>query len=244
MVVPLSVGTLDVRPGGNGGVRIERGAGDGYSITACIAAGAETREEAQQAVERVKLSVQGNRVRVSDPNGARSWSVQLIIKARRDAQIDVETANGPIGIHGVDGSITARASNGPISMDDVSGAVRAVAVNGPISVAGSRGNLDVETRNGPISIELQGTRWEGELQARAHNGPLSVRVSDGYTSGLEISSSKGSPWSCRIAAVQRQSAGSKRGSSDPPARKRAGDRQDLDRQRPGELGSRTVTKWS
>jgi DUF4097 and DUF4098 domain-containing protein YvlB len=200
VVVPLSVGTLDVRPGANGGVRIERGAGDGFSITACIAAGAATREEAQRAAEAVTLSVQGNRVRVADVSDARHWSVQLIIEAPRGAQIDVETANGPIGIHGVDGSFTARASNGPITVEDVSGAVRAVAVNGPISISGSRGNLDVETQNGPISVDLQGTRWDGELHARAQNGPLTVKVPDDYTSGLEISSSSRSPWSCRISA--------------------------------------------
>ena len=203
-VLPMSAGTLDVRPGGNGGVRLERGTGDHYSITACIAAGAETRDDAQRAVDAVKLSAEGNRVRVVDGGGARHWSAQLIVEVPRGALVDVETRNGSIGIRGVEGSITARASNGPIDLDGVSGAVRAVAANGPISVSGSRGNLDLETQNGPISVELQGTRWEGELHARAQNGPLSVRVPDDYASGLEISSSSRSPWTCRIAACSAE----------------------------------------
>lgn len=201
-VVPMSNGTLDVSPGQNGGVQIERGSGSGYSITACIAAGAETQDGAQRAAEAVRLTVDGNRVSVNEPGGARSWSVQLIVEAPAGAVIDAKTANGPISIRGVNGSITARATNGPIALDNVSGAVRAVAVNGPISVSGSGGNFDVETQNGPISLNLEGTQWAGELHARAQNGPLTVRVADNYVSGLEISSSSRSPWNCRIAACR------------------------------------------
>ena len=209
--VPLSAGTLDVTPNQNGGVRIQRGSGAGYTITACIAAGAETREEAQRAADAVRLQISGNRVSVSEGPRVRSWSVQLIVEAPAGAQIDARTTNGPISIDGVDGSITARATNGPIAINDVTGAVRAVAVNGPISVSGSGGNLDVETQNGPISVNLQGTRWAGELHARAQNGPLSVRVSDGFTSGVEISSSGRSPWNCRVAACGSAVIGDERG---------------------------------
>ena len=43
--IPMSAGTLDVDPGQNGGVRIERGSGAGDPITACIAAGSEVRAD-------------------------------------------------------------------------------------------------------------------------------------------------------------------------------------------------------
>jgi DUF4097 and DUF4098 domain-containing protein YvlB len=198
--VPMAIGTLDVRPGGNGGVRIEAGSGDTYAITACITAGADSVADAQRVADAVTLTVAGNRVRVSAPDQARNWGVQLIVEAPRGAQMDVETSNGPIGIRGVEGSITARAVNGPISLADVASSVRAVAVNGPISISGSRGNIDAETQNGPISVDLQGSRWDGELNARAKNGPLSLRLPEGFGSGVEVSSSRRSPWNCRIAA--------------------------------------------
>ena len=198
--VPMTSGTLDVRPGGNGGVRIEAGSGDSYAITACITAGGASVAEAQRVADAVTLTIAGNQVRVSEPADARNWNVQLIVEAPKGAQIDVETRNGPIGIRGVEGSITARAANGPISLADVSSSVRAVANNGPISIVGSRGNIDVETQNGPISVDLQGSRWDGELNARAKNGPLSVRMPEGFGSTVEVSSSRRSPWNCRIAA--------------------------------------------
>lgn len=196
-MVPLSAGVLQVDPGSNGGIKIEKGSGSAYSITACIGAGAATREEAQRAVESVQLSTLGNRITVTNPTAVRTWGVQLIIEAPAGAQIEAETRNGPISIDGIEGRVSARASNGPIGIKDVSGQVYARAQNGPISVSGSRGEFDVETQNGPISVDLQGSRWEGKLDARAKNGPLSVRVPDGYLSGVEISSSGRSPWNCR-----------------------------------------------
>jgi DUF4097 and DUF4098 domain-containing protein YvlB len=204
--VPVSSSPLDVRPDANGGVRIERGSGGVYEITACVGAGARTQAEAQAAADRVRLVIDGNRVRITGAvdsvSRIRSWSVQLIVAAPDGAAIDAETTNGPIGVNGVTGTMTLRASNGPISLRDVSGEVRARASNGPISVDGSRGQFDVETANGPIDVRLDGRRWEGRLDARAANGPLTVSVPADYQSGVEISSSYQSPWSCRVAACR------------------------------------------
>ena len=199
--VPLGA-RLDVDPGQNGGVRIEHGSGSTYSITACIAAGGETLAEAQRSAEAVRLQIDGNRVRVSIGSEQRHASVHLIVEAPVGAQVDAKTGNGPISISDVDGSFTARVTNGPIALKNVSGAVRAAAANGPISISGSGGNVDVETQNGPISVNLQGTQWTGELTGRAQNGPLTVKVAEGFTSGVEISSSRRSPWNCRIAACR------------------------------------------
>lgn len=202
--VPVSAGALEVRPDSNGGVRIERGSGAAYAITACIGAGARTQAEAQAAADSIRLEINGNRVRVTGAgpatSGVRNWSVQMIVLAPDGAAIDAETSNGPIGVSGTSGTFTLRASNGPISLADVDGEVRARASNGPISIEGSRGRFDVETSNGPISVRLAGRRWDGSITARAANGPLTVSVPADYESGVEISSSNHSPWNCRVAA--------------------------------------------
>jgi len=203
--IPVSAGTLELRPDGNGGVRVERGSGGAYEITACVGAGAATAADAQAAADNVRLVIEGNRVRLSgtgDNNRVRSWSVQLIVMAPDGANIDAETANGPIGISGLDGTFALRASNGPISLQDVTGAVKARAANGPISVEGSKGRFDLETANGPITLRLQGQRWDGTLDARAANGPLTVSLAPDYQSGVEISSGPHSPWNCRVAACR------------------------------------------
>ena len=108
--------------------------GGSYSITACIAVGADTEAEAQQAADSVRLSIEGGRVRVSGAPRARSWSVQLIVETPPGADVSARTSNGPIGLNGVSGNFIARASNGPIGLHDVSGTVSAQAQNGPIDV--------------------------------------------------------------------------------------------------------------
>ncbi len=204
--VPVTGAALDIRPESNGGVQIERGTGATFGITACVGAGARNRAEAQAAADSVRLVIEGSKVRVTGANlsggrnNVQSWSVQLIVTAPEGSSIDVETANGPIGASGFSGTLTARASNGPISLDEVIGQVRARAQNGPISVSGSRGEFDVETSNGPIDVRLSGQRWDGHLTARASNGPLSLRGPAGYQSGVEVTSSNHSPWSCRASA--------------------------------------------
>ena len=196
-VVPITAGVLEVQPDTNGGVKIEKGSGSAYAITACIGAGGTSQEEAQRAVNSVRLVTEGNRVRVVNDEKLRNWGVQLIIEAPDGAQINAETRNGPIGIRGVDGQFNVRAQNGPISVHGASGQITATAVNGPVSVTGSRGEFNLETQNGPISVTLEGARWEGKLDARAKNGPLSIRIPENYASGIEITSSGNSPWNCR-----------------------------------------------
>jgi hypothetical protein len=195
---------LELRPDANGGVRIERGTGRAYEITACIAAGARSMADAQAAADSVRLSLEGNRVRVTGAEGERSrnWSVQLIVSAPDGASIDAQTTNGPIGVNGASGTFVLRASNGPIGLDDVRGNVDARASNGPISVEGGSGEFAVETANGPISVRLNGQRWDGRLDARASNGPLTLNVPQNYQSGVEVSSSGHAPWNCRAQACR------------------------------------------
>jgi len=201
---PVSGSPLEIRPDSNGGVRVTRGAGRNYDITACIAAGARSLADAQAAADSVRLVVEGNRVRVTGVDGgrARNWSVQLIVLAPDGASIDAETSNGPIDVHGLSGTFVLRASNGPIGLEDVGGKVQARASNGPISVDGGSGQFDIETANGPIQVHLPGQRWDGRLKAHAANGPLTVSVPTGYQSGVEVSSSYNAPWSCRAQACR------------------------------------------
>jgi hypothetical protein len=199
--VPVSAGTLELRPDFNGGVKIEKGSGSVYGITACVTAGARTQGEAQAAANEVRLAIQGSRVHITG-GSSRNWSAHLIVTAPDGANIDAETSNGPLGVAGVSGTFSLRASNGPVSLRDVTGKITARASNGPIDVVGSKGEFDVETANGPISVKLDGQRWDGRLTARAQNGPLTVSVPSGYQSGVEISSSFHSPWSCQAEACR------------------------------------------
>jgi hypothetical protein len=97
--VPMSGGTLEVRPESNGGVQIIRGSGSSYGITACIGAGARNRADAQAAADAVRLVIEGNRVRVTGMNTAsrgsvQNWNVQLVVTAPAGASIEIGHLDG------------------------------------------------------------------------------------------------------------------------------------------------------
>ena len=180
----------------NGGVQTQGWDKDVYSVTACKAADA-TRGDAKQLLSEIKLSVRDGHVSVSGPSRHRDWTVHLLIRTPRAAEVEVQAHNGPVSFYGVDGKITARGTNGPISMEDCTGEADIAAVNGPISFSGTSGKLRLHTDNGPISVALNAASWKGGgLVAHAVNGPLSLQVPSGFQSSFLLESNGHSPMSC------------------------------------------------
>src|SRR5258707_2967673 len=181
----------------NGGVQVQGWDKDVYSVTACKAA---VGGDAARLLSQIKLAVQGGEVSVGGPQGDRGdWTVYLLIRTPRSADIEVTTHNGPVSFYAVDGKITARATNGPISGKDRSGEANISAENGPISFSGNSGKLRLHTQNGPITVSL-GSNWDGsELVADAVNGPLTLRVPSGFRSSFLVESNGHSPVSCHAS---------------------------------------------
>jgi hypothetical protein len=181
----------------NGGVQVSGWDKDAYSVTACKAA---IGGDAARLLSQIKLSVQGGEVSVTGPRGERNdWTVHLLIRTPKSANIEVAAHNGPVSFYSVDGKITTRATNGPISMKDCSGEADISAENGPISFSGTSGKLRLHTQNGPITVSL-GSNWDGsELVADAVNGPLTLRVPSGFRSSFLVESNGNSPVSCHAS---------------------------------------------
>lgn len=181
----------------NGGIQVHGWEKDTYSVTACKAA---VGGDAQQLLRQIKLSVQGGDVSVSGPSSGHSdWTVFLLIRTPRSADIEVSAHNGPVSFYSVDGKLTTRATNGPISMQDCSGEADISAENGPISFSGTSGKLRLHTENGPITVSL-GANWDGsELVADAVNGPMTLRVPSGFRSSFLVESNGHSPISCHAS---------------------------------------------
>jgi hypothetical protein len=180
----------------NGGVQVHGWDKDSYSVTACKAA-IGSADQAQRLISQIKLSVEGGEVSVSGPSSHEDWTVYLLIRTPKSADIELTTRNGPASFYSVDGKITARATNGPISIADCTGEADISAANGPISFSGTGGKLRLHTENGPISVSLHDTTWSGGgLVADAVNGPLTVRLPSGFHSSFLIESSEHAPISC------------------------------------------------
>jgi hypothetical protein len=188
---------LRVREVRNGGVQVQGWDKETYSVTACKAAAGP---DAARLLSQMKLSVQGGEVAVSVPTSELGdWTVSLLIRTPRSADVEVSTHNGPVSFYSVDGKITTRATNGPISLKDCSGEADISAENGPITFSGTSGKLHLQTRNGPITVSL-GANWNGsELVAAAVNGPLTLRVPSGFHSSFLVESNGHSPVSCHAS---------------------------------------------
>ncbi|HEY2460296.1 MAG TPA: hypothetical protein VGI16_05795 [Candidatus Acidoferrum sp.] len=180
----------------NGGVQLQGWDQNTYSVTTCKAA---VGNNAQQLLSQIKVSVNNGEVSVSGPEQQDDWTVFLLIRTPRNAEMDLTTRNGPISFYSVDGKIASRATNGPISMKDCSGEAEINATNGPISFIGSNGKLRIHTQNGPISISLN-DKWNGsELVADAVNGPVTLSVPAGFQSSFVVESSGNGPVSCQAS---------------------------------------------
>ena len=200
----------------NGGVEVVGWDKDNYSVTLCKAAA--PYDDSAKILAEIKMVAQGGEVRVSGPSRGDDWTAFLLIRAPKDAALDLHVNNGPLGIYSVSGKITARAVNGPITARDCKGEVKLTAQNGPITAKGTSGtvelhtdngpitseetsgSVDIRTQNGPIDVALSGNNWNGSgLQAHAQNGPLTIRVPHGYQSGVVVESDGHSPFDCRAS---------------------------------------------
>jgi DUF4097 and DUF4098 domain-containing protein YvlB len=192
-------GPLRVESEVNGGVQVQGWDKDSYSVTVCKAADA-SRNNAEQIFSQIKLSVENGSVSVSGPPDHDSWTVFLLVRAPKSANLELRANNGPLSIYDLDGKLVARAVNGPISLQGFSGDADISAENGPIDLAGNSGKLRLHTENGPISVSLSGDAWKGSgLEADAQNGPLTLRVPKNYQSSLLVESNGHSPMSCQAS---------------------------------------------
>lgn len=200
-----SLRTIEVT---NSPVKVEGGNARGYTITVCKAA-----LDASD-LANIRVSVEGGKLVTRGPEHD-DWAVAYWITAPSGATLDIESRNGPLAIHDLDGTVNVRLRNGPLSLHDVRGNVDAVTTNGPVSISGGSGNVKVSASNGPISVNLEGGSWQGgSLEASTQNGPLSVKIPRSFNSGVLVESEGRGPVSCRAEACEGQYRAMRRGDWD------------------------------
>jgi hypothetical protein len=180
----------------NGGMSIVGGEGSDYAVTACLVAGADSESAAAAILGNVTVGLDRGRLAVEGPDDS-DWIVYLIVRAPKEAALDLRAVNAPIGLSDVSGSIKARTENGPISLTHCTGTIDVEARNGPVSMQAGGGRQRLQVANGPLAITLEGRRWEGEgIEASAENGPVSLKFPEAYESGVRVTMSEHSPLSC------------------------------------------------
>ena len=177
----------------HGGVRVTGWDQRGCSVQVCKAAKNAT------ALSDIRASLNGDLLS-ADTSGEDSF-VYFLIRAPRNATLDVDSTNGPIGIYDVNGTLKLHAENGPVSVKKSSGTIDASTVNGPISFAGAgSGTVKLSAENGPISLKLDGSSWDGSLDANTQIGPISLKLPSNYRSGVVAEARGHGPISCHADA--------------------------------------------
>lgn len=169
-----TTGALRVE-GGNGPVRVSGADVRAVALRARVRAYGASEAEAREAARRVRIVVDGERVRTEAPDGV-DYSVGLIARVPHAYDLEFDIANGPLTVDDVRGHIAIDAANGPTDLRRVGGTVHARSANGPLTVdiaRGDVGGLDLHTANGPLVLRLPAD-VDARLDARTGNGPLSA----------------------------------------------------------------------
>ena len=104
-----------------------------------------------------------------------SLSVDYRITVPRQADLDIDTVNGQVGVRGVSGDIDIDTTNGRIEVTDSAGQVSAKSTNGGISIelaeVNSGESMIFQTTNGGVTLSLPSS-VRASLTARTTNGTI------------------------------------------------------------------------
>lgn len=164
----------------NGGVDVEKVAGDTAKVTVDAWAEADTKERAAELVQAIPVTLQlGDGKMVAKSTG------QGVDRARNEnigARIDAEV---PASVSG-----SATTSNGAIEFTDVeTTGLKATTSNGGVKgTLTSSGDLDLSTSNGKVAITLVPT-GSLDLQASTSNGGIDLTLKESSTIGYKLDAS-------------------------------------------------------
>lgn len=193
---------LQIKAHQNGGIQVTTWDQPGFSIKLCKQAASDSESRTREVLNETQISVKGSSVSVAAPKGSNDYSLAtvLLVKAPKDAVVNLSAHNGGISLRGFVGTAEAEAQNGGISLHHSSGKLTVRAQNGGVSIGDCSGELSVNVQNGGVSVALP-ERWEGKgLDAHLENGGLSISVPKNFSAGLEVSGSNYVHFACKAGA--------------------------------------------
>ena len=169
----------------NGAIVVEPSTGAQVEVKATRQTRAPSDEEAQALLKNleIKEEVSDGRVHLQTSTGTgmlfgrRSASVEYHLRVPAGLKVSVKTENGGIGMHDVNGSLSASTTNGGIRGTNLSGSVSAHIINGGIVVdlASVAGPIDLDAVNGGIRLDIPADA-KLDVEARAVNGGVNAEA--------------------------------------------------------------------
>jgi len=176
----------------NGGIQLSTWDKPEFSIKLCKQVASDDDAQGRKVLDQTTLAIDGSTVSVKAPENQNDYSMGtlLLVRAPRDATLDMDVHNGGISVRRFTGTAKAEAQNGGISLKQSTGKLTVHAQNGGITIQDCGGDVDARVENGGLSLKLP-ERWDGKgLEAHTQNGGLVVDVPRNLASGLEVSGSE------------------------------------------------------
>src|SRR5262249_24627262 len=189
---------LTITAAENGGIMVTTWDKPEVSLKLCKQIAVDDEGEGSKLLSAIHLEISGASISVRTPSGhGYSLGTVLLVKAPKDANLNLNVQNGGVSLTSFTGTATAHAQNGGISFKRSTGKLTAEAENGGISIRDCGGEVNAQVENGGLSIMLP-ERWEDKgLEAHARNGGLVVSVPKNFNGGLEVVASEHTSIVCK-----------------------------------------------
>ncbi len=185
----------------NGGIQVTTWDKPEVSLKLCKQIAADNENEGRRLLADTHLEINGSKISIHAPDeNHHSLGTLLLVKAPRNADLNLNVHNGGVSLTNFTGTAEAHAENGGISFRRSTGKLTAEAENGGISIKDCGGDVSAKVENGGLSLALA-DRWEGKgLEAHARNGGLVVSVPKTFNGGLEVVASEHTSIICKDQA--------------------------------------------
>lgn len=164
------------------------------SISARIACGGVSQEEADQRVQEARLEVTRSTSRrltiksIFPSPGRNGDGAHITVRLPDVDGVEVDTSNGRVVLNGLAGPVKVDTSNGSIEIVDHNGPVQADTSNGSVSVSGQVGRLDVETSNASVTaLDIA-----GPVDIDTSNGSIRMSLSPDQAGPIRLDTSNAS----------------------------------------------------
>lgn len=173
--------------------------GNSYDVRLCAEAGAPTTTAASALLEKIRLTRDGNTVRLISPtiySRELQSSADVRVTAPRDAPISISGTYAALAVHDMNAPVKLTTTHARITVLETTADVdAAVKEFGIIDFSGSRGHVHLDAPT-EINLNFIGQKFDGTLSATT-GGMIRVLLPVGFASSLEADVTKDGNFLCR-----------------------------------------------
>ena len=149
---------LTIKAEQNGGIQVTTWDKPEVSLKLCKQIATDDESEGRRLLAETRLEINGSNISVHAPEeNHHSLGTLLLVKAPKNANLNLSVRNGGVSLTGFIGTAEAHAQNGGISFRRSSGKLTAEAENGGISIKDCGGDVIAKVENGGLSHRTSGT---------------------------------------------------------------------------------------